>query len=1347
MKLKYPMLLIFLFAVAGAKAQYSNKIYFRNISTKDGLSFPVINCIMQDQDGFIWIGTEVGLNRYDGQKFKVYYADPSNREYLSNDNITCLFEGPQKRLWIGTHSGLNIFDREEGVFHKFEDDLLREAKILAITTDGSGNYIVLTQTVIIRINHELTTIQKYSLGILKEEELLTQFSSAATDQAGNTWINTNRGLRKFDPQTLKLSNPFEEEETNFIPNIEFFSTIHFDELGNIWVASRGNGLKQYNPDTGCWKLVKNLSSNYINGITFDINKKVWVGTGRNGLNIYDPITEKVEIIRYAEKPESNFVSNSLSCIFADNQGGIWIGTFNNGIQYYFQHQLNFNLFYSEGQLRDISSNYTTAFAVDSKDNIWIGAADEGLLFFDRKKQIFQKIIPELPETEHYGELKENFYVLSLILSEDEEHLFIGTLTGIYDFHIPRQQWKYFHHNKNGKNSLSSGQVSSMCQSGDNIFVANYEGVAIYNYPTGKITNLPQPVPGFQATSLIKAENTIIVGSRFNGLWKLDNALDRLELVASQDPKVKLPQNIRSLLLDKQKRLLIGSYAEGLTRTDLTFSKLEQLGSFFEDTKLSFMSLTEDPRSGYWVATNCGLARISERLEIQKLFDRTEGFNPEYFTQSALYKTSANEILVGGNLGFYSFFPDNFFSPNNAPVEVHLTDFLLMNKSVLDSEVAGFTVSGDLHTKKTINLPQYRSLLTFEYAALDFHNPSRINYAYRLVPYEGEWNEVGNRRYATYRDLPPGTYHFQVRLQEDTRQQEWASLKIVLPPKPWLSAWAYLLYGSILFLLGRQWLLYRKNKRKLRQEVAMQKFQKEKIEELYTFKIDFFTQMTHELRTPLTLILAPLEEILARNKLLNDRQLIDMVHRNSQKLLYTVNKILDFRKIENSDMRVFAKKGNIVAFAEEIFYSFSQQAEQKGIELRFETNMEAHPYVLFDKDIMEKILVNLIANALKFTQTGTISLALVEEANVNPASHFLIRIQDSGRGIFPENLPFVFDAFFQEKRDDFSKGSGLGLKIVKELTHLHHGTIEVNSQIHIGTTFCLSFPKADLDLMEEDLMQTERLHWQEPPVSTIFPETHVEPSAKILIVDDEPEILDLVQEIFKARYQVLTANTAQKAIPIAHAEMPDIIISDVMMPEMDGYKLCEYTKSDFLLRHIPVILLTALKKTENEIEGLNTGADTYISKPFSVELLKAAVQNLLSSRQQLKQAFLHSGINKSNTGKLTDNNSDQKLIEKIITLIESKLEEATLETTWIAHQMGMSPSTFYRKLKSLTGLSGNEFIRTVRLKRALDLLHSTDMNISEIAYQVGFSDPKYFATCFKKQFHATPSEYVSEHRST
>lgn len=1338
--------LMVLFAFSG-KAQYSNKVHFRNISVKDGLSFPVITCILQDKKGFIWVGTEVGLNKYDSQKFKVYYSGSDAEGSLSNDHITCLYEDERQRLWAGTLSGLNVYDRAASAFKKFQDELLGSEKILAVTGDGRGNTWVLAREHLVLLNGFLNVVKTYRLSDIAPNTGITVFSTAKADAEGRLWIYTNKGLRLFDDRLQKLANPLQDSIGKFSSNVEFFSTIYFGRQGRIWVASRGDGLKYYEPSRGKWRQVQNLSSRYINGLAEDVNQKIWIATGRNGLNIYDPETEEVEVIRYADKPESNFVSNSLSCIYADKLGGIWIGTFNNGLQYYFQHQLKFNLYYSEGQISGINSNYITSFAVDENNGIWIGAGEEGLLYYDRASKKFNNIRPDRTDIRNAEDLKENFYILSLLLTEGQDHLLAGTLTGFYDYHISKDKWSYYHYQKEGANSMPAGFVAAMLQDGNIIYLATFSGISVYDLQTRVVHDIRPPMPHFRVIAIAQNDTSVFIGTRYYGLWRLSKNTHELEKITAKDANIALPERIREMYIDKNKRLLVGTDFEGLFRCDPGFSKVEKLESSFQNRKLAFMSICEDPQSGYWIATNRGLARVSEALDIKKILDQKEGFEPTYFLQDALMKAPDDEIIVGGNTGFYSFFPASFYSPSAAVPEIHLTDFLLSNKSVAEPEAAGFEIRGDLDENELVRLPKYQHLLTFEYAALDFHNPSRIDYSYRLEPYEEDWNDVGNRRFATYRDLPAGAYTFKVkyRIANEASGDNMASLQVIIPPKPWLSWWAYLLYAAVLFAVVRQFYLYRRNRRKLRQEIEMQKFQKEKMEELYNFKIDFFTQVTHELRTPLTLIMGPLEEIIRRNNASKDSNLLEIIQRNAQKLLQTVNQILDFRKIENLDMKVYAKKGNIVAFAEEILYSFSRHAGQKGIELQFETNMEEGPFVLFDKDIMEKILVNLAANAVKFTQKGRIRLRVFERKDQPAAFHYFIEISDTGQGIKPENQEKVFESFFQEQRGGAAAGSGLGLKMVKELTSLHHGAIELSSEVGKGTTFLLSFPKADLALMDEEpakpriTQEIERTVLQDKP-----PEEVVQSSAKVLIVDDEADVLSFLEEIFEPLYQVYATNSAKKAIEIAKSEMPDIIISDVMMPDMNGYELCAYTKADFLLCHIPVILLTALNTTEHEIEGLKTGADAYVSKPFPVNLLKANVENLLASRQKLKQAFLNSAIN--DAGELTQNNSDQKFIEEVISLIDKKIDETRLEISDISQEMGMSASTFYRKLKSLTSLSGNELIKTIRLKRSLEYLKNTDMNISEIAYQVGFSDPKYFSTCFRKFYKVTPTDFMAKNRT-
>lgn len=1325
-------------------SQNSNKIHFKNISVKEGLSFPAVTCVLQDKSGFMWVGTEVGLNKYDSQRFKTFYANQSDSLSLSNDNISCLFEDLKQNLWIGTLTGLNIYNRKNSTFQKFTENTLRTKKIFAIAGNFDSSVWILTPEELIQVNQNFRVEQKFHIKKITEEEGLNAWSAIRFDKNGNLWISTNKGVRLFDPKSKKLTNPLNDLINITITTVDFYSNIYFDSFGNLWIGLRGNGVKFYSFNSQKWTFINGASSKYINGIYEDVEKNIWISTGRNGLNIYNPKTQQVEIIKYADMPESNLISNSLSCIYGDSMGGIWLGTFNNGLLYYYQHQLKFNLYYSKGQISGISSNYVTSFATDKRNNIWIGVGEEGLLYFDRLKKSFKKINPNFKPFSTTAELKENFYILSLHLTADEKHLLIGTLTGLFDYDIVANKWYFFLNNQFVSGHLQGGYINSIVSDDETAYLATVNGISSYNYRTHKIENYN--ISSRQLASLVQDSTNIYIGTRAGGLWKFNK---RRRAISKIIPKnFVLPKRIRSMYLDDQNRLIIGTDQEGIFRISTDFTQIEAISHIVNNERLVFMGICADPKNGYWATSNRGLVKISKKFKVENIFDRNDGFNPSYFTQNALQNSQNNEILVGGNAGFYSFSPSNFYSQNTTNHNIHLIDFLVLNKSVVGADIEGFKIMGELDDVKKINLPTYQNLITFEYTTLDYHNPSNGEFTYKLEPYDSDWNNVGNRRYATYRDLPAGKYKFKVKYQpHDERNTADAitEIEVNIPAIWWQSWWAYSIYSLILGALIRQFYLYRVNKRKLSQEIEMQKFQHEKMEELYNFKIDFFTQVTHELRTPLTLIISPLEEIIRRNQNSSERNLFKIIHRNTQKLLLTVNQILDFRKIENSDMKVFAKKGNIVSFVEEILYSFLHLAERKGIELLFETNMEKYPFVLFDKDVMEKIIVNLVANAVKFTSHGHVLLKVYENEALKNPTHFFIEISDTGQGIKAENLKNIFDTFFQEKRESNAVGSGIGLKIVKELTTLHKGTIEIESVFEKGSKFMLSFPKADLDLMNEEILkpsiakEVENQEANEVMVSETINRT----STKILVVDDEPDVLLFLEEIFEEEYQVFSADTPQKALNIAKAEMPDLIVSDVMMPEMNGFELCDFIKSDFLLGHIPVVLLTALNATEHEIEGLKKGADAYISKPFSVNLLKATTQNLLFSRKKLKQAFLNSGLN--NAKELTQNDNDKIFIEKVIELIDRKIDKTDLEIADISEDLGMSQSTFYRKLKSLTDLSGNEFIRTIRLKRSVELLKNTDLNISEIAYKVGFSDPKYFSTCFRKFFNITPTDFISQNR--
>ena len=1291
------------------------------------------------------MGTAAGLNRYDSRRFIQYFAEPDREGSLENDYITALYEDETGQIWVGTQVGLFVYQPAAAKFVSLPDSTLRTESIISISGDRQGRVFVLTPRTITNLTVRLEAGRTHRLESLGARERITELSSVAVSRDGKVYVNTDRGVRTYAPSEGELYSTLGDTTERKNTAIEFHSTLYFDSANRIWVTDRGNGLRYFDPEASKWHRVPNLSSDYVNGVTEDAKGDFWICTGRNGLNILHLATGEVEVIQYGDRPENNFLSNSLSTIFSDRTGGIWIGSFNNGLLYHYQDQLKYELYFPRSEVTGISSNYITALESTENDDLWVGAGEEGLFFFDRGERRFTRLTPHDSDPQGLGEKKENFYIFSLWLLEREQRLLIGTLTGFYDYDIRKDTWHYVHGPTVAPNRMPGSVNVAMVQRGRQAYIGGLGGLLVYDLDRRTTVARPLPDPQDRIVSMVEEGDHLYIATRNSGCFRVSERENSLTPI--RFPGVE-PTGLRFLHVDHRGRWLISSISHELVRIDPDWQKVDYLKMAAGRNHLLPMAFCEDADGGYWMATNQGLAHISEDLELTQMLDQDDGFPPTYFTVAALNRSHKGEILVGGNAGLYTFNPENFYVDNGPNSKVHITDMLLVNAQAKDS-TNGFRPTGQIYTGASVDLPKNQSVITLEFTALDYHNPTRSRYAYRLDPYDTEWNEVGNRNYATYRELPPGQYTFKVRYRMDHRDEvaDSASLSFRQPPKPWQSPLAMMAYGLVFLVVTWQVFTHRRKQYRLRREVQMQKFEREKLQELHDFKIEFFTQITHELRTPLTLILGPVETILGRGAATRDGGLLRIIHRNTLKLLDRVNQILDFRKLEQLEMKVFAKKGNIVAFAEDVLNSFRELAAGKALKLIFNSDLQGSPYVLFDRDIMEKILVNLISNAIKFTEEGSISLSIEDLPDDTGVARYTIRVEDSGRGILPENLEKIFTTFFQEQRDDRRQGSGIGLKMVKQLTELHRGSIVVDSQPGRGTTFCLAFPRADLDLMAADDAPPTvgRARSSSVPGTAAVTNAGQATDTKLLIIDDEPDIREVIQEIFAGHFQTFLAPSAETGLKVARTEMPDLIICDVMMGGMDGFAFCDLAKSDFLLRHIPVVLLTALSATEHEIQGLRTGADAYVTKPFSPGLLRATVDNLIASRKQLKESFLNSGILRPSD--LALDNTDHDFIERIIAFVDAHLDQTDLEVSQIAADLGVSSSTLYRKLKSLTDLSANEFVRTIRLKRSLEYLKTSDLTISEVSYRVGFSDPKYFSTCFRRLYHRTPSDYQAQQRGS
>ena len=654
-----------------------------------------------------------------------------------------------------------------------------------------------------------------------------------------------------------------------------------------------------------------------------------------------------------------------------------------------------------------------------------------------------------------------------------------------------------------------------------------------------------------------------------------------------------------------------------------------------------------------------------------------------------------------------------------------------------------------------------NVFSIDYAALNFHAASKNLYRYKMEGLENEWNNAGPQKSVTYNNLSPGKYTFKVQTlnHKETSEQSGASLEIEVLPPFWATKTAIFLYVLVFagLLLLYQYIIGKQNKLKNKLELA--RLARKKEVEIAEMKTRFFTNITHELRTPLTLISGPVEEMMESGKLNGKlKDYLITIHQHTQRLSKLVNQLLDFRKAESGHMKMEAAKGNIVKFSHEIFLSFQELADRDRIDFRFEPDQEEIP-LFYDRDKMEIVLCNLLSNAFKYSPTGgriNLSIRQIPESSFFSQGHCEISISDNGPGMPEELIAKIFDRFFQIANTDSVKmvGTGIGLSLVKNIVELHEGQIKVSSEVNEGSTFSIFLPLGRAHLSDKQLISEFKdsehpSHYQPANnFTSSTPENHplVYPAneserVKLLVVDDNLEIRTFIRKTLELDYQIIEAENGIQAIEASNEKLPELIISDVMMPEMDGLSLCRHLKENEKTAHIPVILLTARTSTVFKVEGFNSGADAYVTKPFNPKVLKAQVSSILQARKKLKEYF--SKIVTLEPTNIEITSFDEKFLNEIIALVENNLTNDLLSRDFLAQSMAMSPSTFYRKIKTLTGHTTNAFIRSIRLKRAGQMMHDSGLNISEIAYQVGYNDLKYFRTCFREQFGMNPSEYVDQ----
>ncbi|SHM13918.1 Two component regulator propeller [Flavobacterium flevense] len=1370
-------------------------VYFQHLTTNNGLSQNDVNDIYQDKQGFMWFATHDGLNKYDGYSFNVYNPDSNNPKSINSNLIYSLTADHNGNLWLGTTgNGLNYFNKSSETFIHYTHE---EGNLKSIGSDHiNALYLDQGNKLWIGTNDglDLLDLNKISGGIsfkhfnLNVEDNVLSFKkntifSIFEDSKNQLWVGGSEGLYKLSRdkngdiyfrlinETIGLpkstvrsvkedmfgrliigtsSALFLLDRNDNSPKVNkvydgFFNVIAISE-NNIW-AGTNNGLLYFNSaNKGGIPEFKgryvydprnpnSLSKNIVKSLLVDHTGIVWVGTNGGGVNKFDPKRKHFRHVRKTLDTKS-LSYDKIRAMFEDSNGTLWIGTEGGGLNMLLKEDANKN-YNNFKTFETISKPF--ALAEIKKGNtkkLFIGAeSSPGLFILDisNPKGISESKIEAVKEITHS--------VFSII-EDSHKNVWIGTYNGgvnrwLYQGDkVPYKKQVFLHSNKDSV-SISDNIIRNIYEdSKGNIWFATANGLSLLT--SKEITSSKPKFKNFKHKS--------------------------------SDNKSISHNYILELFESRNGDMWIGTFGGGLNKYVQPLKGKSAYFITYNDKKglpnNIIKGILEDDYANLWLSTNKGLSKFNPSKESFKNYDVNDGLQNNEFQELARLKLKNGAMLFGGINGFNMFYPEDIIDNRHEAVTV-ITDFFISNKSVkIDEEINGRVIlNKSINYTQNIELEYDENSFSFEFAALHYVAPLKNQFAYKLEGFDKDWiYTTSKKRFATYTNIPPGSYIFKVKASNN--DGIWDStpteLKIEVIPPFYLTKFAYLFYVILIILalfLYRKFTIINTTKK---HQLELEHVENEKNEELQKIKLDFFTNISHEFRTPLTLIKGPIEYLQKNSENLNQKELQEqyaLMQKNSSYLMRLVNQLLDFRKINQGKMRLVVRKSNIVSFIKEVTELFQFLSHKQLIDFKIETSNQ-NIISWFDHDAIEKIINNLLSNAFKFTpEYGEISVKIYEDLDDNNLPVVVIQVIDSGQGIPENRLHTIFEKFYieEDKNKKNPQGVGIGLSFTKTLVELHRGTIGVVSNVNEGTQFTVKLPmhkEAYLNIPEivckeesdsDFLMRSsEKESFAIDYNDDLLDDGITKSRSKLpilLIVDDNADIRTFIKQVLNKEYEIYEAENGEEGFNVANKITPNIIITDLLMPIMDGLELCEKLKTTKTTSHIPIIMLTAKLSQESELKGLKNGADDYIRKPFDTELLKVKLKNIIKNRDELRQRF-NREINLQ-PKEVTVTSTDEIFLQQAIEIVEKHMMNTDFSVEMLVKEMRHSRSNLYLKFKEITGLSSSEFIRNIRLKRAVQLFEQSDLSVKEIMYMTGFNTASYFAKCFKKQFGVIPSEYVRQ----
>ncbi len=1363
------VLLVALIADQLPVAAQDTEYRFSRINLNHGLSHNQVKSIFKDERGFVWIGTISGLNRYDGYTFRTFINEPGDTTSLISSDVNKVFEGPDEKLWIHTWSGINVYNPLTESFDRNANRILRsysipDGVINDIKKDLKGNYWFIHQSEGL---FRYSPTKKETVGIAHDPGDTTRIAtnriaSWSQDPRGNIWIiHTNGILERINAGSLRveyrntwLANRFRGEQLEY----QFMS----DRNGELWfyISNRNAGIFRFSPLTQSWMHIDQnnsrprLNSSIVRGIVEDESGLLWIATDHGGINILDKRDWAVRYILNNPEDEKSLCQNSINVLYKDDDQIIWAGTFKNGLSYYHK---NINRFrHYRNQISDPNSlpfNDINAIAEDNRQNLWMGTNGGGLIYFDRERNSYKQYLRDPDDT---NSLTTNV-IVSLYVDRSNT-LWIGTyFGGLLSFDGKR--FVRYRHDPEDSSSLGNNSVWEIFEdAAENLWIGTLSGgVDKLDRKTGRFThfNTESPVaihanyvPAFMEDS----DGNLWIGTGY-GIEVMDKESGNFTHYVNNpaDPASLGNNSILAFLEDSRGFIWVATHG-GLSLFDKEKKTFLNLTTKDGLPHNSVLTVLEDYNNDLWVSTSHGISNLKLRFKSNVTdsltihfnnYDEKDGLQGIQFNENAACKTSGGELVFAGTNGFNLFRPESIGINMRVP-DVILTDFQLFNKTVGIGDVINGKVILDRSISEATHLvlDHNDNVFSLEFASLSRFHPEKGQYQYILEGFSKEWTTTpASRRRVTYTNLDPGNYVFKVRAANNDGiwNDSPAELHITVNPPFWKSGTAFVIYAlaTLAVLWVTRWLILYNARIKF--QIQQEREKAARLHELDMIKIKFFTNVSHEFRTPLSLILTPIERMLRTISDSDQKEQFQLIHRNARRLLNLVNQLLDFRKLEVQQARLNPSQGDVISFVRDIFQSFTDLSDKNNIDFGLETSVE-YLEIQFDADKLEKILFNLLSNAFKFTpENGRVSL-VVNTRGQGDHQFLDIKVSDTGIGISGEKKGQIFDRFVQDDlpKSMLNQGSGIGLSITREFVKIHGGTIDVESEPGKGTTFTVSLPVKELSpaaaaVPEEAHVILNAPAEDEPVVSGTAEK------ALLLLVEDNEDFRFYLKDNLKLHYRILEARNGSQGFGLATSEIPDLIVSDIMMPEMNGIELCRKLKADVRTSHIPIIMLTARTADEQRIEGFDAGADEYVSKPFNFEILHSRINNLITRRNVFEKSF-HKYID-IKVADVEITSLDEKLIRKAIEVVEQNMAESDFSVERFSRELGMSRVHLYKKLLSITGKSPLEFIRTIRLQRAAQLLLKSQLTVSEVAYQVGFNNPKYFSKYFKDEFNVLPSAYA------